>query len=129
MAAKYPEEVQAAITAAEALPAHRLGRRMFGEFTSQTSVRVSDLQWEVFEKKYGEIVLPTGSATVVRRWSVRDQCGYDNAGALAARRVSASGIYAPADGVNTDICAYCGSDNGPDGEFRQGFDCGVCGGN
>jgi hypothetical protein len=34
-----------------------------------------------------------------------------------------------APGVNTDICVYCGYDNGPQGEGRQGWDCGMCGGN
>lgn len=28
-----------------------------------------------------------------------------------------------------DFCLYCGADNGPHGELRQGFDCYWCGGN
>jgi len=28
-----------------------------------------------------------------------------------------------------DICVYCGTDNGPNGELRYGFDCACCGGN
>ena len=28
-----------------------------------------------------------------------------------------------------DICSYCGADNGPNGEYRQGWDCVWCGGN
>jgi hypothetical protein len=28
-----------------------------------------------------------------------------------------------------DICGYCGHNNGQDGESRNGWDCGMCGGN
>lgn len=28
-----------------------------------------------------------------------------------------------------DICQYCGADNGPNGEYRQGWDCYNCGSN
>jgi len=28
---------------------------------------------------------------------------------------------------NNDLCFYCGSDNGPQGEYRQGWDCCQCG--
>ncbi len=28
---------------------------------------------------------------------------------------------------NNDICGYCGADNGPAGEYRNGFDCCICG--
>jgi hypothetical protein len=28
-----------------------------------------------------------------------------------------------------DVCCYCGQDNGPNGEYRNGFDCCHCGGN
>lgn len=31
--------------------------------------------------------------------------------------------------VAHDICMYCGTDNGPAGEYRQGWDCWQCGGN
>lgn len=30
---------------------------------------------------------------------------------------------------DNDICAYCGADNGKDSEYRNGYDCCVCGSN
>ena len=32
-------------------------------------------------------------------------------------------------GNGNDVCFYCGADNGPNGEYRMGWDCCVCGGN
>lgn len=33
------------------------------------------------------------------------------------------------DGPAPDICTYCGFNNGPHGESRNGWDCGYCGSN
>ncbi len=35
----------------------------------------------------------------------------------------------PPNAPNDDYCGYCGHSNGPNGEFRQGYDCQNCGGN
>jgi len=57
---------------------------------------------------------------------------YTQVFAGAGRAISRSGSWrgwvAPATSTS-DYCSYCGTDNGPHGESRQGFDCGGCGGN
>jgi len=49
-------------------------------------------------------------------------------GRMLARSGSWRAWAAPKNNHN-DFCHYCGSDNGPNGISRQGFDCGGCGGN
>lgn len=34
--------------------------------------------------------------------------------------------WVPAPGITNDICSYCGTDNGPGGELRSGWDCYSC---
>lgn len=47
------------------------------------------------------------------------------------RRIYHHAIWGNSPGISEyhDICSYCGADNGPVGEYRNGFDCCCCGGN
>ena len=38
-------------------------------------------------------------------------------------------LFVPDSMKGSDICCYCGADNGPNGEYRNGFDCYYCGSN
>jgi hypothetical protein len=40
-----------------------------------------------------------------------------------------SGFFSEQGKEDNDYCCYCGADNGLNGEFRVGWDCGNCGGN
>jgi hypothetical protein len=52
-------------------------------------------------------------------------------GVLAWRHFTAkAGAALPEVGHEADdYCGYCGANNGPDGKYRQGYDCCQCGGN
>ena len=83
------------------------------------------------EDRIGEPVKADSSGAAVR-WN-QDGMGY----ARNAQGVVISTIkhyyysfWQPLPGLEEhDICGYCGSDNGANSEYRNGYDCGVCGSN
>lgn len=67
--------------------------------------------------------------------NIKSRCGYVPNGEYSVGdivSVMVENYYAEYDasaiGAN-DFCTYCGTDNGPGGTYRQGYDCYACGGN
>lgn len=128
-----PQFVLDALTAAEATPAHQDGMVMYARevgsgSTSSTSPDFGDYREYTRYIPAGDEE-PAPGAVAVRRWTVSDHCVYGPDGALVARSVSACSQYVAAPGVVTDICGYCGADNGPQGKFREDWGCWYCNGN
>lgn len=76
-----------------------------------------------------KLLLPSGDKNVAivehrgnRLWLQRD-------GKLYSEPVKYRSFEWVGEGPAHDICGYCGQDNGPNGESRNGWDCCYCGGN
>lgn len=107
------------VTSGEGLPKSMLldkGRGPFIIFTNYQEVDVLDV-WE------------EGNGQVIRLWTIRDRIVYYRDGSFAGRETTEYFSYAPHPDFPSDICPYCGADNGQDSSSRCGFDCYMCGGN
>ncbi len=75
--------------------------------------------------------VPNDGESATPKWSVTDVCTYivtAEGMSFVDREVYATFLYVATENGG-DVCGYCGYDNGPNGESRMGFDCGMCGGN
>ena len=81
--------------------------------------------------KVGEPVVGHSSGAAIRM--NQDGIGYarNSSGVIISTiKVGYFSFWEPLPGFEThDICGYCGSDNGANGEYRIGYDCCVCGSN
>ncbi len=74
------------------------------------------------------MVVPAFDAVATMEWIVTDTFAIQD-GEVVRRVVDAYDRCVPARGYAGDVCVYCGADNGPHGEDRDGLYCGCCGGN
>lgn len=65
---------------------------------------------------------------VVQSWVLMDEVVYTPDRSEVQRSVSAFSIWVGGPYAG-DICVYCGTNNGPNGELRNSYDCGACGQN
>jgi len=127
-----PSVVREAIAQAEGTEPHRVGRAYYKATPDARAASSSPDHgpYLVFTRYGSPIVDPEweSSKAAQKVWSVVDKCVFFE-DALVARHVDAYFTWQAADGCLSDLCLYCGADNGVNGEFRSGWDCCHCGGN
>ncbi len=89
-------------------------------------------QWVVFDRHIRVPLPPNEMARNFEEITLVDRCVYESGpvcGALIGRAFTSYRLYKAIEPGTTDICGYCGADNGAGGSARQGYDCQQCGGN
>jgi hypothetical protein len=82
--------------------------------------------WIVWSR---EAVEENISPTVARNKTTQQVVDISADGKAKARVRSWTGYHWIGEGPSSDVCVYCGHDNGYHSESRYGFDCGSCGSN
>ena len=111
-------------------PPHKEGRVWWADRArpgSYSDTRHEGDEFQVFTTWEVGVELEPQGEHATRRWNILDRCVYGPDGTLASRELVPQSSFVALTGH--DICCYCGWDNGPNGEWRQGYDCGYCGGN
>lgn len=92
--------------------------------------------WRPFGDVEKRVLQGTRFWLVIRETIISSEsaCGFENGQTYKVGQiVEEKGVFHKmeyrGERAQHDICGYCGTDNGPNGEHRQGWDCCMCGGN
>lgn len=123
--------IHAALKAALALPPHKEGEEYFTtSFLRQygysyCAKRNSEEENSIF-KKVVELGITDAQPELGRHHYVTITDWYTPEKEYQGRTHEKWSLYRATPGHKGDICPYCGYDNGPNSEFRNGYDCGMC---